>query len=365
MTVALRRVPVVLLGPGAVGQALLRRIVARRDLVAGRHGLRLAVVAVADASGAQLGWGGEIDDARLRDLADGRAGGRRMADWPGAAPREAWLAPETAAGGDAAPIVVDTTAADTTRMLLAARERGWRLVLANKVPLTGELEAFHRLTQSGRGARWETTVASTLPVIATLQALQDAGDAVRRISGSLSGTLGFVAKRIEEGGRLSDIVTEADAMGYLEPDPRTDLSGLDAARKLLILARMVGLPLTLADVAVDRLYPAAWDDLDVAAFRERLPALNDALSGRAAAAALTGHVLRYIGVVEGGTARAGLADVEPDDRLARVEAGDSIVVFETANFSANPLVISGRGGGPAVTAAGVMADVVSLARADA
>jgi homoserine dehydrogenase len=357
----MRRVPIVLLGPGAVGRALLGQLVAARRHHAEQLALRLAVIAVADRDAAVLAPSGELADGDLTALLDLKAAGGRLAAHPWAQPRTA-VATGSRAGFDAAPIVVDTTAADTAAELLALRRHGWRVALANKLPLTGDRATFAELTRSGRGARWETTVGAALPVIAALQTRLDSGDRIHRISGTLSGTLGYVAKRLEEGGRLAAVVAEASQLGYLEPDPRTDLSGRDAARKTLILARMLGYELELPDVVVEGLYPPAWDELPVDAFLHRLPELDDALTTRSAAAARAGRALRFIATIEGESARAGLDEVDPASRLAVVGATDSIVIFETDHFRANPLVISGRGGGPEITAAGVLGDIVSLAR---
>ncbi len=378
-------VPVVVLGPGKVGRSLIDQIVAARAAHAARLGLRLAVVAVADAGGVVAGGGvhaagGEtdgtvvevgaavgLDDAALAEIVAHKAAGHPLARLPGAAaagPDAAWLdrlAPPRP--GAPAPILVDCTAADTAPLLLAARDRGWSLALANKVPLTGPLETFERLTRGGVGARWEATVAAALPVIATLQTLVDRGDPVHRISGAISGTLGYVCRRLSDGARLSAAVAEAGDLGYLEPDPRVDLGGLDAARKALILARMLGRPLALEDVDVQGMYPKAWDRLDLDAFMARLPELDADWARRVAHIAGRGRQLRYVATLDEGGARVGPAPVDGAAREARVDATDSVLVFETDAFRANPLVVSGRGGGPAVTASGVLGDVVSLARA--
>jgi len=374
-------VPVALVGMGKVGRAVVEQIVGGREQLAGRLGIRLVVVALADQSGWIVANGrggaqgesragadvaGGFGDGRLREILAEKVGGASLVRSgvgnfapPGALPASLWDGSST---WQCAPILVDTTADDTTSMLLAARSRGARLVLANKVPLTGEWQAFEAITRGGRGARWETTVAASLPVIATLQTLLDRGDRVRRLSGMVSGTLGYVAKRLAGGDRLSGIVAGAGHLGYLEPDPRADLSGRDAARKALILARMLGYRLGMADVAVESLYPTAWDGLDLETFLVRLPNVDAMWSERFTDASRRGVALRYVVEIAGGAVRAGFEPLRPDALLARVDASDSAVVFETDVYCDNPLVISGRGGGPIATASGVLGDVVSLAR---
>lgn len=356
-----RPVPVILLGPGKVGRALVDRILRRRDGLERADGLRLDLVAVDDGSACVLGEEGRaLGEARLRALCDAKSDGRPLRGLFNAGPSGTWRSPDCLRGYSVRPIVVDTTAAEHSEALLAARDMGWRLVLANKAPLTQSLETFRRLTAPG--AAWEATVAAALPVVGVLNQLLAADDPPFQIRACVSGTLGFVASRLAEGAPLSQIVIEADALGYVEPDPRADLSGMDSARKALILARMLGLPLDLDAVEVEGLYPAGWDALGAREFLDRLPALDAGLSGRAAAVAMSGRVLRYVITIEDGRVRAGLEDLAPSDALARAAASDSIVVLRSAVFDRQPLVLSGRGGGPTGTASCVYGDLVSLAR---
>jgi homoserine dehydrogenase len=363
----LRRVPVCLLGPGGVGRAFLQLVIASRARLAARYALHLAVVALADSRGLVAATGDEIDDATLGASVELKRQGTSLADWrsstaaAGAACVDG-LDPAAFGRAGETPILVDTSAADTTASLLDARAGGWQLVLANKIPLTGAYDVWQRLTTHGRGARWEATVASALPVIATLQTLLDQADTVHWISGTVSGTLGAVTARLAEGSPLSEVVSTAVADGLAEADPRTDLSGLDVARKALILARMLDQAIDLADVAVESLYPTAWNTLDADAFRARLPEADAPLAERFASARSMGTTLRYVATVGHGPPNARLVALEPTSVLARADASDSIVVFETDRYRTRPLVISGRGGGPGATAAAVLGDVVSLAR---
>lgn len=352
--------------------------------MARRQGLYLALVAVLDRSGilaaeaGSSGSGAELGDESLANLVAHKAAGRPVIELPGA---RAW--PANREGGGAgreagpirdpwatlgldsagpAPILVDASAADTLELLLAARDRGWGLALANKIPLSGDLASFERLTAGGRGARWETTVASALPVVAALQALMDQGDRLRRIRGALSGSLGFLAQGLTEGRACAALVAEAMDRGFFEPDPRSDLSGTDSARKLLILARMAGRPVELADVRRDPLYPPDWDALPLPDFLARLPQLDETLTPRAAAAGEAGRSLRYLASLDAEGLRCGLTAVAPEDPVARATPSDSILVMETDRFGDRPLVLSGRAGGPAATAAGLLGDLLALAR---
>ena len=357
-------VPLVLLGPGKVGQALVGLLLERGEQLARRAGLRVELTAVADSSGIVQAERGGLTDAALRRVLRSKMRGEPLRAWPAA--RDGAVAvdtidPRASEAYGVPPILVDTSAADTTPSLLDARERGWYLALANKLPLTGAIDAFDRLTRHGSGARWETTVASSLPVVATLQTLLDRGDTVRWISGALSGTLGFIAREMERGQPFSAAVTQAVGLGLTEPDPSEDVSGHDVARKALILARMLGYRLELDAVDLAGLVAPVRDASDMQAFLARLTELDGEMERRVAAAG--GGALRFLATIGQGRVRVGLVGVDDRSPLGAVDPGNSVVVFETDCYSTHPLVLSGRGGGPQAAAMGVLGDVMSLARA--
>ncbi len=329
-----------------MGRALARQIVASRDSLARRRALRLTVIGAADSHGIAHAAQGFDDDALMRLIALKERGVHfEPADLPQL---------------PANCIVVDTTATEATvPMLLSTLRAGGGVALANKLPLAGDLSWFDAIS-AGR-ARWETTVGAAMPVIQTLTYLLDSGDEVRRIEGSLSGTLGFIAAQLEAGVPFGDAVRDAKQRGYTEPDPRQDLGGRDAARKALILARMLGYRLNLSDVRVESLYPAEMDALTVDAFLREVDGLNARMAQRAAVLTRGGRKLRYAAVVEAGECRVELTGVDPASKLGSIRASDSIVVFTTQHYQDNPLAISGRGAGQEVTASGVLGDVVSLA----
>ncbi|MFQ6058171.1 MAG: homoserine dehydrogenase [Anaerolineae bacterium] len=350
--------PIIQFGVGNVGRALIQQVVDNRA----RHeqlGLRLQVVALCDHDGAVVQERG-LADEQLEAILRAKARGTRLRHLEWGYYQDDLTAIVDVAGTNEA-IVVDVTASDQTiPALLAALERGYGLVLANKLPLAGSYPLFQQLT-AGRGTRYETTVGAGLPVVATLQTLLDTGDTVERIQGCLSGTVGFICARLEAGEPFSAAVREARARGYTEPDPREDLAGYDAARKALILARMLGYPLELEDVAVERLYPPHMDALSVEEFMSQVEALDAEYAERAAQVRDSGQRLRYVAEVVEGHCRVELQAVPPDSRLAHIQASDSIVLFQTARYHENPLTISGRGAGPEVTAAGVLGDILALA----
>ena len=344
-----------LLGFGGVGRALARQILNARALHAQRNGLRLQIVGLADSAGVYVDLTG-IPDARLLEFIESktRTGKLGVEQTALSTAHLSTLLPTNT-------IIVDTSATDqTVPLLLEARQRGWGVVLANKLPLAGDMRWFDGITSAP--SRWETTVGAALPVISTLNTLLDSGDEVLRIEGSLSGTLGFIASQLEAGVSFGDAVRDAKQRGYTEPDPRQDLGGLDAARKALIMARMLGNRLEMRDVHVESLYPTKMNGLSVAEFLHEVDALNEPMRQRAAQLVSGGKKLRYAAVVENGACRVELTGTDPESKLGGIRTSDSIVVFTTNYYRENPLAVSGRGAGQEVTACGVLGDIVSLSR---
>ena len=260
--------PVFLLGMGGVGRALLSQIMAARDLHRGRNGLKFAVLGMADSAGMLHGARG-LTDAALQKALDAK---QRTGRLPEAGLTHASML-ALVNTLPANTILVDTSATDlTVPAILKAKKRGMGVVLANKRPVAGELAWWDAIADNR--SRWETTCGAALPVISTLNTLLDNGDTVNRIEGTLSGTLGFISAQLEAGVKFGDAVRDAKRRGFTEPDPRQDLGGQDVARKALILARMLGARLEMADVAVESLYPKVMDALTVDEFMRDVDSLN-------------------------------------------------------------------------------------------
>ena len=336
---------------------------------------------------------GELSDAALRAVLAAKApGGGGL---PAVAADAALRCSASACGGDALDgllarlaagagrvLLADCTAGDTAALHSRALGLGCGVALANKKPLVCPLPQYRQLTALPRRLRAESTVGAGMPVHAALGRVLAAGDAVRRVAGAFSGTLGVVMSGLEDGRPFSAVVADAKAAGYTEPDPRDDLSGLDVARKALILARKLGWPLELHDVAVESLYPPEmapevrrtliartavgltrfirWQHLSVEAFMARLPELDAAFAARAEAAKAAGSVLRYAAVVEGGAARVGVQAVPASGPLGQLHGSDNLVEIHSDVYAPAPLVLQGRGAGAAATAAGVLADLLEL-----
>lgn len=373
----MHELPIILMGAGGVGCALLQQIVANRGLHDTQFGLTLPVLAVCDRDGAVLALDQRrtsgLDDATLLDLVRYKESGRRLAEYSLGGPQNDLGAVIDIAGRHGCVVVDCTASAETAYALLFALERKYKVVLANKKPLTIDQEVYDRLTRAGATAadelpprhwgrsRWETTCGAALPVVSTLNRLIASGDSVQRIAGALSGTLGYVMTGLQAGRPFSAVVAEAHRLGYTEPDPRDDLGGLDVARKALILARGLGWRMEMNDIQVRGLYPAEMSDLTVAEFMTALPQLDADFRDRVEAAAVEGKVLRYAATIEDGRCRVGLVAVDAAGPLGRLGGTDNLVEFRTRWYDPNPLVVQGRGAGVEVTASGVLSDMIELA----
>jgi aspartokinase/homoserine dehydrogenase 1 len=261
-------------------------------------------------------------------------------------------------------IVVDTTASEgLARRYPDLLQRGIAVVTPNKRANTLEYPFYRKLQDLSYQHQvpflYETTVGASLPVISTLRDLVRSGDRIRRFEGVLSGTLGYVFNRMAEGVRFSEAVQTARHLGYTEPDPRDDLTGEDVARKLLTLARDMDLVVERADIEVTSLVPPGLQEAPVALFMARLAEVD--ADWQARLDATPHHRLHYIARIEDEQLRIGIEAVGPDSPFARLRGTDNMIVFTTDRFSERPLVIQGAGAGPAITAAGVLSDLIKAA----
>jgi aspartokinase/homoserine dehydrogenase 1 len=201
-----------------------------------------------------------------------------------------------------------------------------------------------------------------LPVIQTLRDLRDTGDQIHRIEGILSGTLAYLFNVWDGSEPFSSVVRAAKAKGYTEPDPRDDLSGLDFARKLIILGREMGLRLELGDVQLEGLVPPALTQCAPEEFLDRLPEFDAPMAERLKAARGRNRVLRYVGSLDAATGKAsvGLVELERSHTFANINLTDNVVRFLTQRYNQNPLVVQGPGAGPEVTAGGVFGDLLRV-----
>ena len=356
------RSDVVLLGFGQIGRTLAPLIAKVKQ-----NALRLQVVGLVDRSGFVFDPRG-LPPRRLAALAAAKAKATPLAKVAGGQRASATEAVTFVASHALSnPILVDVTAADTTETLKTALAAGMHVVLANKRPITVSRKHYDELQAAaeahGRQLLREATVGAGLPIIDTFAKLVESGDRVQRIEGCPSGTLGYLFGELGRGRRFSEALRGAIAKGYPEPDPREDLSGMDVARKALILGRLLGFPGELRDVAVESLVPKGAERLPLAEFLARLEQYDAPWTRRVALARQRGGVVRYRAIVTRRRIRVGLVVVDASSPMASLNGTDNQFIFTTMRYKKNPLVITGPGAGPDVTAGGILNDVLKLAGA--
>lgn len=346
-----------IIGPGHVGRALLSQLAATLPGLRTQSSIDLRLRAIGDSRRMLLSETG-LDPAQALELLQGDSALPMDLDAFSAHVRAEHL-PHA--------LIVDCSASNA----IAERYSGWlragiHVVTPNKHAGSGDWQryaAIRHAQRSGGRFLYEATVGAGLPVILTLRNLLDTGDELLGVDGMLSGTLAWLFNRFDGSEPFSSLVREAQALGYTEPDPRDDLSGLDVARKLVILARESGRELSVGDVEVESLVPASLQHVTRAEFLERLEELDTPMQARLDAATAHGLGLRHVARLEqSGRAIVGVVGLPAEHPCRHARLTDNLVQFRTARYAENALVVQGPGAGPQVTAAGVFGDMLAIAK---
>ncbi|KAJ3333328.1 Homoserine dehydrogenase [Blyttiomyces sp. JEL0837] len=354
------RVNVVIIGPGLVGSEFIRQLAAygtKKSSLA----YSFSVVAVTNSKRMLLGSGinGEVNLSTWdHDIA--------KSDSPSDLTKIATLA-----ASKQPCVMVDCTSSDSVAALYPSwLKLGLHVVTPNKKGFSGPLALYDeikKLSLPSAGVRsplafHESTVGAGLPILSTLNDLVNTGDEIVKIEGIFSGTLSYIfnnfsAPGLQGGKGFSEIVKEAKAQGYTEPDPRDDLNGMDVGRKVTILGRLAGLRLELDTLSIENIVPEPLRNIPSAnEFMTKLPSFDAHFAALNEEAGKNGQVLRCVGVVDPN----GKSGVYVNRQVFIGIGSDNIIAFTTKRFP-NPLIIQGAGAGAAVTAFGMFSDLLRIA----
>jgi aspartokinase/homoserine dehydrogenase 1 len=348
------RLALAVIGVGNVGSAVLRQLLQQRHYLLSK-GFDVRVVGLANSKRFVVDPGG-MNLAHWKETL--HASPARM-DPDAFAQRLAAMQLTNAALVDCTvgPPIVDAYPAFIEANLHIITPNKW----ANALPWRRYAALIQLLERRRKHFLFEANVGAGLPIVSTLRDLIASGDEIVRIEGILSGTLSYLFNTFDGSVPFSTLVRDAHRMGFTEPDPRDDLSGTDVARKLLILARLIGLTMDLGDVQVDSLVPRA---LARGRFSEEVLSgfarYDGRMAGRLAKASARGNVLRYVGLLENGRAKAGLKEYPRLHPVAAAKGSDNVIAFTTKRYARTPLVVQGPGAGADVTAMGVFSDILKL-----
>lgn len=355
-------------GVGTVGSKLIEQIRSQYDELKEHSRLKLNVVGIANSKTAIFDRDGIDLEAPLSS-----PDGDTLENSPNFKIIEA---PSGSIGAAAAKhfigmnifnsVFVDCTASkEVSELYQDFLEHNINVVTANKIAASSAFDNYSRLKKTAmeRGVKFlfETNVGAGLPIIGTINDLRNSGDKILKIEAVLSGTLNFIFNALSADVTFSEAVRQAKEQGYSEPDPRIDLSGTDVVRKLVILTREAGYQVEQADVeqqlfVPDEFFKGSMDD-----FWAKLPQLDNEFEARRRKLEAEGKYLRFVATMEGGKTRVALQEVPLGHPFYNLQGSNNIVMLTTERYREFPMLIQGYGAGASVTAAGVFANVMSIA----
>ena len=341
-------------GIGTVGSKLIEQIRAQYDLLKERNRLKLNVVGIASSKNAIFTRDGiNLDNYKEQLRQSTPSDTQRLHD-------------EVIGMNIFNSVFVDCTASrEVASLYQSFLEHNISVIAANKIAASSEYDTYRELKQTAlrRGVkfRYETNVGAGLPIIGTINDLVNSGDKILKIEAVLSGTLNFIFNEIASDVPFSETVRRAKEQGYSEPDPRVDLSGTDVVRKLVILTREAGYPVEQGDVEKRLFVPSEFFEGSVEEFWKKLPSLDDDFEKRRQRLAAEGKRWRFVAVMDHGKTSVALQEVPQGHPFYNLQGSNNIVMLTTERYREFPMLIQGYGAGASVTAAGVFANIMSIA----
>ena len=340
-------------GIGTVGGMLIEQIRSQYEELMQRNGLKLNVVGIASSKKYLLDRDGIDLSTYKEQLANAELPEQKL--------------------GDAIiqmnifnSVFVDCTASkEIAGLYQTFLEHNISVIAANKLAASSDYDNYIKLKKTARDRgvwfRYETNVGAGLPIIGTINDLRNSGDKILKIEAVLSGTLNFIFNEIAADVPFSETVRRAKEQGYSEPDPRIDLSGTDVIRKLVILTREAGYKVEQQDVEKHLFVPDSYFEGSVDDFWEKLPALDADFEARRQQLEANGKRWRFVATMEHGQTNVALKEVDRNHPFYNLEGSNNIVLLTTERYKEYPMQIQGYGAGASVTAAGVFANIMSIA----
>ena len=344
-----------IIGIGNIGCHLLRQLARQQANLLQQKALELKVVGIANSKKAIF----DIEGIDLENYQEKL----RESDIPSSPER---ILREVVGMNIFNSVFVDCTSSpEIAKLYLPLVKNNINVVTASKIAASGPYETYSDLKKIARKKDvrflFETNVGAGLPIIGTINNLINSGDRILRIEAVLSGTLNFIFSTISSEVSFEQAIRMAAEAGYAEPDPRVDLSGIDVMRKLVILARESGYRAELDDVSLTPLLPDELFRSSVDDFYRALPAESERMEQLRHKAEAEGKRLRFIATLDCGKLSVGLREVDASHPFYNLEGSNNVILITTQRYREYPMVIKGYGAGADVTAAGVFADIYSIA----
>lgn len=350
-----RELNLFLVGVGFVGQNLLDQIAGQQQLLKERNGLKINVVGIANSK--QMLF--DRDGLAISDY-------QNQLEKNGTPVTTTDIYNKIVAENIFNSVFVDcTAAAGVAAIYQGLLTHNVSVVTANKIAASSSFDHYSALKQTARvrGVKFlfETNVGAGLPIINTINDLRNSGDTILGLEAVVSGTLNYIFNVLSVDVPFSSAIAMARAAGYAEPDPRVDLSGMDVIRKLVILTRESGYPVEMDDVAKQLFIPAELFEGSLDDFWNSVKTLDTHWEERRRELEVSGKRLRFVASMDSGRCSVSLQEVSSDHPFYNLEGSNNIILIKTARYHEYPLQIKGYGAGASVTAAGVFADIMSIA----